>query len=382
MQDLVQQFATLEQWQASVRGVDTTQLEDFFQPGVLPRFLGGLLAVLIAEPEQISFLDALPSEASPGERRFLRNFMAEFWSGQRHVLEIGPFLGSTSRALASGMLANSRRDPNARLLTFDKFDRYYSAGMLLDFLEPLFSDGTLEKSLRESIRGNQDFLEVYRQIHAPHPYAKLILAFRRPVPDTPEQASESGDWFNLEPGTPVDVFFIDGCKSWYGTKHFMRSIADSAETGSYFIFQDFGARTCFWLTSFLYMFADRFKLIAHIDHTYTYRLEVPFSPEEIEQAFPDTPSGFTSQHYERMYNVMRADAFKRSDVYGGFVLALHHAGALAYLGDKEAARRRILELAAEPAYTEAGAGPAGNFGSYIQQALKSPTYTPDGEIFL
>src|SRR5688500_7215482 len=41
-------------------------------------------------------LDAIPSETTPGERRFLYHFFSEMWKGQGHVLEVGPFLGGTT----------------------------------------------------------------------------------------------------------------------------------------------------------------------------------------------------------------------------------------------------------------------------------------------
>jgi hypothetical protein len=47
----------------------------------------------------------------------------------------------------------------------------------------------------------------------------------------------------------VKVFFIDGCKGWYGTKHFAREATTATTAKSWLIFQGYGWYTCFWLPS-------------------------------------------------------------------------------------------------------------------------------------
>jgi len=69
-------------------------------------------------------LDAIPSETTPAERRFLFGFASEMWSGANSLLEVGPFLGGTTRALALGMLANPRRQERCKLFSYDRFTGY------------------------------------------------------------------------------------------------------------------------------------------------------------------------------------------------------------------------------------------------------------------
>ena len=73
-------------------------------------------------------LDSLPSETTPSERRFIYNYFAHWWPGEHDVLEIGPFLGGTTRAIGYGMLANHRRKPSTRLHTYDRFRLYIQPG--------------------------------------------------------------------------------------------------------------------------------------------------------------------------------------------------------------------------------------------------------------
>jgi len=116
-------------------------------------------SIELSVPEDLAlFLDAIPSETTPSERRFLWQFFASIWDGAGDVLEVGPFLGGTSRAIARGMLDNPRYK-GGRLLTYDKFTNYHSEETLRSFLSPLVENGTIEAGLVESLTG-KSFEEV------------------------------------------------------------------------------------------------------------------------------------------------------------------------------------------------------------------------------
>jgi len=82
-----------------------------------PRLLGRVLGMLRAPGETENKLHEIPSQTSPEERRFLFNYFARFWSGEHDVLEIGPFMGGTTRAIALGMLMNPRNSKAGCILT-------------------------------------------------------------------------------------------------------------------------------------------------------------------------------------------------------------------------------------------------------------------------
>ncbi len=199
-------------------------------------------------------LDEIPSEATPRERRALYRFFADSWPGRSSVVEIGPFLGGTSRAIALGIRDNPRRGPDSRLYTYDRFGHYYSRDALINFLGPLVASGTLSEEDLGSIGDTGTFLEVFNRIHKECDYGDLIVPVDRGLPNLPEKSGGASDWFALPAGVDFDAFFVDGCKAWYATKYFMRECCRVAEPGSFFIFQDYLQYTCFWIPSFIEKF--------------------------------------------------------------------------------------------------------------------------------
>ena len=71
-------------------------------------------------------IDKIPTQTTRREREFLFNFFANQWSGTGDVVEVGPFLGGTTRMIALGMISNPRFG-NDSLHTFDKFDGYLTS---------------------------------------------------------------------------------------------------------------------------------------------------------------------------------------------------------------------------------------------------------------
>lgn len=82
-----------------------SKFEDFLGPDIYPRLLGRMLSLFAAGPNKgkkyDQFFDEIPTETTLGERKFLFNFFAQIWKGHYHVLEIGSFLGGSTRAIAS-----------------------------------------------------------------------------------------------------------------------------------------------------------------------------------------------------------------------------------------------------------------------------------------
>jgi hypothetical protein len=74
---------------------------------------------------------------------------------------------------------------------------------------------------------------------------------------------------------------------------------------------------------------------------------------------------------------MRAgiDAGERSDMHAVVALTIQHAGAMAYLGQKDEARQHIGAMLARPELYPFRR-------RFIERALRSPTYTPEGSIML
>ena len=316
-------------------------------------------------------LDELPSEATPSERRFLYAFFAHVWGAQADVVEVGPFIGGTTRAIALGMLANPQLRPDARLYTYDRFGGYYEPDALTGYLAPLFASGALGKDERAAVEGAGSFGEVFDAVHRGTPYAELIERRDKPLPDSAEEASAGEGLFELDPGVEVDAVFVDGCKSWYGTKHFMRATLDAARPGSHVIFQDYGWYTCFWIPAFVHAMGGAFSLTSWVDSTYAFHLTAPVIPADVDAGYPDTPEELGRGWFDNAFTELGSDAAERGDTRAQIVLGLQHAAALAYLGEADDARARIQKVRSHARLSE--------LRPTIDAALRSPTYRPGGE---
>ena len=319
-----------------------------------------------ASPAPALSLDEIPSETSEAERRFLFTFFAGIWSGAADAVEIGPYLGGTTRAIALGMLANPARGDAARLHVFDRFAEYHEPAELLRQLEPLFEAGLLAPGVRTSIARSGSFADVFDALHAATPYAELIDARAKPLPDVPEERGRE-DVFELGDVGPVEAFFVDGCKSWYATKHFALHAAGAATPGAWMIFQDYGWYTCFWLPVLTHALGDALALRAYVDSTYAFQLTRPLEREAVERRFADAPEGMD---LDRPFVELVAGAVERGDRRAEVVHELQHAAALAYVGKPDRAREMIAR--ARRRYRLSG------FRSMIDAAASAPTYRPGG----
>jgi len=318
-------------------------------------------------------LDAIPSQTTRGERRLLYHFFRSQWTGRGDVVEIGPFLGGTSRAIAMGMLENPRRESNSKLFTYDRFQDYFDLNSLKKYLAPLIDNMQLDQNDLEKLGERARFIDIFKSVHENNTYYSCLQPSDHGVPDLPEE-KDQGPWMVLPEGFKTDAIFIDGCKSWYGTKYFMQLMGPAARPGSIFIFQDFGWFTCFWLATFIEIFSDFFTLIGQVDNTYLFRLNTNISSQEIENNFPDSPISVGGMSLCKLLDSQIEKAINRGDHYAALRHTLHKAGALAYVNDLNGARSSIRQAEAMPT--------ANSHKSVIEMAWKSPTYTPSNPIHL
>jgi hypothetical protein len=172
----------------------------------------------------------------------------------------------------------------------------------------------------------------------------------------------------------IAVLFIDGCKSWYGTKIFMQSFINNLQPGSFTIFQDYGRYTCFWITSFIHCFENCFTLISGVSGTYTFVYRGGLKPADIAKIFPDQPEEWSPALFRELYHRIMCSAFSAGDALSCVRLTLHLAAALATLGETNEARLLIDRLASEPLASLAL--------KEIKGARQTPTWSPAGVIYL
>jgi hypothetical protein len=341
-------------------------------PGLSPALLGQLLArQLGGELEQR--VNELPSAASANERRFLLRFAATFWDGEGDVFENGPLLGGTTRGLALGMLNNPRRRDGALLHTFDWFAA--DEGDLPPVWDQLIAAGIITRDDFRDMRRSGSFQKVFDKIHSGHDYSPLVRSHEAYLPGHAGDEPPQRKLFALPEGRRFDIVFVDGCKSWHGTKYWALRICDQVRPGSHFVFQDYGWYTCFWLPVFHAVLEDHFRLVAHVDDTYAFQLVHPLDRETIEQRFPDEPTDLDRDAYDDIFLKLGMDAGVRGDVHTIVSLSIQHAGALAYLGYKDEARVHISSMLGRPELFQYRQ-------RMIERALRSPTYTPEGPVLL
>jgi hypothetical protein len=314
-------------------------------------------------------LDRIPSATTPGERNLIRAFAAELWNGRDDVFENGPLLGGTTRALALGMLANPAREPSARLQTHD----WFNAGVALDVppqsFDALIAQGALDPAARDEMNRTGSFKPVFDDVHSGQDYSGFLVSHTAALPGTPEDEQTMADLFAPDPEATWNLLLVDGCKSWYGTRYFLEKTAAAIPAGSHIMMQDYGWYSCFWLTSMVGLWPERFRLIAHIDATYGFEVSAPIDPAEVRDGFPVSPEALGAPGFDDLYGDLLRRAEGLADSRLRVALTLHNAAAHAYLDDKERARAMIDALAQEPW--------AAPHRGHIEAARRRPTYRPD-----
>jgi hypothetical protein len=218
------------------------------------------------------------------------------------------------------------------------------------------------------------FGEVFDAVHRGTPYAALVERRDKPLPDTPEEARTASGLFELDEGVELDAVFVDGCKSWYGTKYFMRAALDATRPGSHAIFQDYGWYTCFWIPAFVHAMGGDLTLTSWVDSTYAFHVAGPITAADVDARYPDTPDELGAAWFDDAFAAMGAAAAERGDGRAQTVLAVQNAAALAYLGELDEARGRLQAVRARARFSA--------LRPTIDAALRSPTYRPGGEQIL
>ncbi len=343
-----------------------TAPEPFAAPAAVP-------AVRPIAPELLALMDRIPSETTPAERRLLFRYFRDTWAGAGHVVEVGPFLGGTTRAIALGMLANPDLQPDVRLHTFDRFASYYDPVQLRDAVAPLVAQGVLDHTVADALCDSGDFLALFHALHGPHPYHRLIEAHNSPLPDRPDEVAASTALERLADESALGAVFIDGCKSWASTQYAMSFLLPRTRIGAPVIFQDYGWYTCFWISSFTHALADALELETSADATYVFRLTRAVSAAEVRRRFTVTPQAMGRAFFRAAANRLAETSRARGDVRGELIAQLHHIAALATLdrrGDA-AALLRALDVRRYAAFV-----------GMIRGCIQSPTYRPGGERIL
>lgn len=314
---------------------------------------------LVQRDRVIDLLNEIPSETSLNERLFLY-WLAVSYGERGHIVELGPFLGGTTRALALGLHHNAVAE-GKKVITIDRFDNYYK-GEVFKKLNVMGSDKFSNDQMIS-------FHSIFQSYHTSHDYYKNIDTLIAVLPDTP-----TNDWsLNLGIGeNSVGILFVDGCKSWFSTKAFMKYMINKIQKGSYVLFQDYGRFTCFWIPAFCAYFSDNFKLVCNVDSTFVFRYIGGLNEEIIEGRFPNELSETNMKDLRTYFENYVADSETELQkvIYS---IQLH--ASQAYIGNLSEAKKGLLKLRSQTKKKSRSF-------RLINQALLSPTYTPEGPILL
>lgn len=337
-----------------------------------PTALGTLIVGVEVKKEIIEDIDEIFSETTQAERIFLYHFFSKVWSGSGSVVEIGPFLGGTTRAIAYGMIDNPAAEKPV-LVTADQFDGYHRGAALLEKARNLIENYSVEPDIVVEIKKGR-WLELFKKVHMSKKYGHILRVVECFLPNRANEPFPSELLESYDSIDHISVLFVDGCKSRFSTKSLMMHSVEKLEIGSFVIFQDYGRYTRFWITAFCEAFEQHFKLIANISGIYAFEYVNSLSPEEIDKRFPDSPKGWDKDQFELLYRTSLRKAFTRGDPRALAINTLHPAAAYAYPGHKDQAREIILPTLNHPGMEL--------MKELAESGLKAPTFSPDGPVAL
>ena len=321
-----------------------------------------------------SRLFAIPSAVAPVERQLALHYAAAIWDGTGDVFENGPLLGGATRALAMGMLFNKQREPDSLLQTYDWFSLREPLDLPDDIWDALVTAGMLTRREVNEAESAGSFLPLFEALHRYEEYWPIVRPHVGYLPGHRDDTPKHGEALFTAPDREFGLAFVDGCKSWYGTKHWFREIASRLLPDADIMFQDFGHYTCFWISMLIATFRDRFELKGYVAHTYVWRLHNAPTEAEIELAFPDEPTCVDRATYDEAYDWLTKQAYRRDDRWGVMIHQAHLAAAYAYLGLLDESREILDRLLMQSVWMP--------YRTYLKQARISPAYTPEARIEL
>lgn len=311
------------------------------------------------QPDLYNLLNEIPSETGYNERLFLY-WLSRMNSLEGNILEIGPFLGGTTRAIAMGINDNLFAQ-NYKLLTIDKFEDYIESSVFKKF--------GVESAQAFEDKEKISFYNLFLNYHLGSSYEKYIIAEKFKLPD-----KKVDEWNPtiLAKFSPYSIVFVDGCKSWYSLKALFSEIAKKMVVGCHVIFQDYGRFTCFWISVFCEIFKEYFVFEGTVDSSHVYRYKGGLTREIINQLFTDSPNEWDKIKVNKFFDIMD----KKS--HQPFYITLNkiqRAGFLAYIGHKNQARA-ILHKHQKTLRKKS------HEHRLVSEALIKPTYAIDQEILL
>lgn len=123
------------------------------------------------------YFSEIPSETSLQEKLFLY-WLAKEWVKGGLIVELGPFLGGTTRALAKGAMDNTNE---VKVITIDQFESYYTAKQFIEMNVPISHDYALDDKI--------NFRSIFNSYHEKEPYFNLIETLNMKVAENKSEST-------------------------------------------------------------------------------------------------------------------------------------------------------------------------------------------------
>lgn len=281
----------------------------------------------------------IPTMVTPAELDYLHWLTRTQWDGERDVLEIGPFLGATTAALAAGMTRHASRSPTARLHVVDAFRwRPFMSGPGRPDLSP---GESFRPYFEDGLRSHAALLEIHE---AQLPDEPTLDLEHGELPSDEDSGVAAFDPGVLE--AAVGIVFIDGAKSWRSLRWLLDALRPKGSGETLLVLQDMKAWGAWWvpmLIGSLDEMAPGAVAVRHVLPRNTVSL-ILGSAWDVVAELPGTSDEIDID--DGCVRVDRAAALlvRAGDHRGASVVALSAAAFLGSRHDWSAARRRFREV--------------------------------------
>jgi hypothetical protein len=251
-----------------------------------------------ALPEVHGRLPGVPTMLSSEELKLLYWLARDRYTGEGEIVDCGPFLGGSTCALAAGLEDNRRvARKDAVVHVFDRF-----------LYEPYFAPWFA--GLGVALEEGDSFAPVYRRLVAP--YRRFLHLHEGDVLHAPYE------------GAPIEILFLDICKSWEINAAVLRTFFPCLVPGrSLLVQQDYLHHFAFWLVLTMDWLTDYFEPVGRVaeGHSVLYRHTRRIPDHVLHADLRALPAARKREAFER--EVARSQGWQRTEVlvaYGRMLL--------------------------------------------------------------
>ena len=241
----------------------------------------------------------VPGMTQPDELRYFYWCCATHHQAGRRVVELGPYVGRSTVALAAGLRDSA--EPGGKLVSIDCFE---------------WNAWALENTFEDTIRGLSESQRATLSPGAFQPkegdsFFRLFEVFTEPLKNSIHGVNatlESYEWC----GEPIDVLMIDAAKSWDALDQIVRQFFPCLIDGAVVIHQDYKHFFTYWLHPVTERMLERgvlslgenvagtptqgFRFHKKVDFRVTDYLHTAFSPAEADRLIARSRRRFRGEH--------------------------------------------------------------------------------------